>query len=130
VLLADDHETNRTLVQLILNTVGEDVVSVANGAEAVSAFPGGRFDAVLMDMQMPVMDGLTAIRIIREQELQTGAPRTLVLVLSTNALPEHVEAAHSAGADSHVAKPIAPPDLLAAIEAALDPPALDLSATA
>ncbi|HEY2660621.1 MAG TPA: ATP-binding protein [Caulobacteraceae bacterium] len=124
VLVADDHETNRAVVRLILNTVGVEVITVDDGAEAVAAFTGGgAFDVVLMDMQMPVMDGLTAIRLIREHERDTGRAHTPILVLSANAMPEHVDAAHAAGADSHLAKPITPPKLIEAIEDALSAPA-------
>ena len=119
VLLADDHETNRTVVQLILGSVGIDLVSVENGAQAVEAFKAGRFDAVLMDLQMPVMDGLTAIRNIREHEVRTAARRTPILVLSANAMAEHVQGSRDVGADDHVAKPVTAPLLIAALAAAL-----------
>jgi CheY-like chemotaxis protein len=81
----------------------------------VKAFTAGRFDVILMDMQMPVMDGLTAITHIRAFEQREGLARTPILVLSANALPEHVQAAGEAGADGHLAKPITPPTLLAAL---------------
>ena len=58
VLLADDHPTNRKVVELILDQVGVELTSVEDGLDAVEAFAAGAFDAVLMDMQMPVMDGL------------------------------------------------------------------------
>jgi two-component system, sensor histidine kinase len=70
-------------------------------------------------MQMPVMDGLAAIRAIRAIEHNGGSPRTPILMLSANAMPEHVAVARAAGADAHVAKPVTPPALIAAIEAAL-----------
>jgi signal transduction histidine kinase/AmiR/NasT family two-component response regulator len=120
ILLADDHETNRQVVGLILEGLGVELVGVENGAEAVEAFRADRFDLVLMDMQMPVMDGLGAIAVIRAHERDTGAAPTPILVLSANTLPEHVEAAQAVGADGHVAKPITPQVLLTAIEAALD----------
>jgi PAS domain S-box-containing protein len=115
VLLADDHETNRVVVNLILESIGADLVEVEDGAQAVEAFEAGCFDVVLMDMQMPVMDGLTAIGLIRAFEARKGLSRTPVLVLSANALPEHVQAARAAGADGHVAKPITPPMLIGAM---------------
>jgi CheY-like chemotaxis protein len=73
------------------------------------------FDVVLMDMQMPVMDGLTAIRIIRERERAAGAPRTPVFILSANAMSEHEAASSVAGADRHLTKPISAPVLLTAL---------------
>lgn len=119
ILVADDHETNRTVARLILEGAGIEVVCVEDGAQAVDAFREGGFDVVFMDMQMPVMDGLSAIRAIRQDERASGRQPTPILMLSANAMPEHVEAAHAAGADGHVAKPITPPRLIAAVEQAL-----------
>jgi PAS domain S-box-containing protein len=107
VLLAEDHLVNQRVVQMILGPFGVDLVIADNGAEAVEAFSTGLFDLVLMDMQMPVMDGLTATRALREQE--AGAPgrrRTPVLMLSANAMRQHHEAATAAGADGYLAKPV------------------------
>jgi signal transduction histidine kinase/ActR/RegA family two-component response regulator len=116
VLVADDHETNRTVARLILEGAGADVVCVEDGEQAVAAFFETPFDVVFMDMQMPVMDGLAAIRAIRARERETGAAPKPILMLSANAMPEHVEAARAAGADAHISKPITPPRLIAAIE--------------
>jgi PAS domain S-box-containing protein len=102
VLLAEDHAVNRRVVQLLLEPAGVELTSVENGAEAVEALAAGSFDLVLMDMQMPVMDGLTAIRAIRATETR----RTPIWALSANALPEHVRASAEAGADGHLTKPI------------------------
>jgi len=87
----------------------------------VEAFKARRFDVVLMDMQMPVMDGLTAIRQIRAWEAQTRAAPTPILVLSANAMAEHVAGSVAAGADGHVAKPITAPALIAALDDILSP---------
>jgi len=119
ILLADDHEGNRRIVELIMGHLGAEMVSVENGAEAVEAFKRAPFDVVLMDLQMPVMDGLTAIRQIRALEPLTGR-RTPIIVLSANAQSEHLAASAAAGADSHLGKPILAPTLIAALEAALD----------
>ena len=123
ILLADDHPTNRKVVELILASAGVELVSVENGALAVEAFRSQPFDVVLMDMQMPVMDGLTAVRAIRGHEAASGLPRGPILMLTANALPEHAEASRAAGADQHLTKPITAPALFAAIEAALIPAA-------
>jgi CheY-like chemotaxis protein len=120
ILLAEDNPANRTVVELILGAAGVELVSVENGAEAVDAFAAQRFDLVLMDLQMPVMDGLTAIRLIRERE--QGGARTPIIVLSANVQAEHVEGSAAAGADMHLAKPIVAATLLAALEQALTPP--------
>ena len=120
ILLADDHETNRKVVRLILSTIGADLACVEDGAEAVAAFKAGDFDVVLMDLQMPVMDGLTAIRMIRAHEAETGATHTPIVVLSANAMAEHLAGSRAAGADSHIAKPVTAPVLIGALQAALD----------
>jgi CheY-like chemotaxis protein len=118
VLLADDHPTNRKVVELMLEGVAE-VVSVENGAEALMALGTDLFDLVLMDMQMPVMDGLEATRRIRETEAAAGRTPTPLIMLTANALPEHVAASLAAGADRHLEKPVTFADLLEAMNDAL-----------
>ena len=115
VLLAEDHPTNRRVVELILGAAGIDLVSVENGAEAVDEAARGPFDLILMDMQMPVMDGLTAISAIRRREAREGR-RTPIYTLTANAMPEHAEASARAGADGHVTKPITAERLLHVVE--------------
>lgn len=120
ILLAEDHPTNQRVVQLILATRGADVVTVDDGAQALAAFRDqGPFDLVLMDMQMPVMDGLTATRAIRRHEAVVELARTPVMMLSANAMARHRDEAMAAGADLHVPKPITAATLLAGVEAAL-----------
>jgi CheY-like chemotaxis protein len=120
VLLADDHAVNRKVVELILDATGAALTSVDDGQAALDAFREGGFDVVLMDMQMPVMDGLTAVQEIRAYEARPGASsRTPILMLTANALPEHRTAAAQAGADGLVAKPITSAALLAAIAEAV-----------
>ncbi|MCQ8140265.1 response regulator, partial [Vibrio parahaemolyticus] len=76
-------------------------------------------DLELMDMQMPVMDGLTAIRTIRLREAAAGLAPTPIYALTANALPEHVAASRAAGADHHLAKPISATALIDAVRAAV-----------
>jgi two-component system, sensor histidine kinase len=121
VLVADDHTTNQMVVKMMLDQFGIDSVIVDDGLKAVEALRGGAFDAVLMDMQMPVMDGLEATRLIRQDESATGRPRTPILMLSANALPEHRLAGERAGADGHVAKPITVAGLIGALNGMLEP---------
>ena len=118
-LIADDHPTNRKVVELMLEHVGADYLSVEDGAAALEAAKVERFDVILMDMQMPVMDGLRATQAIRDLELADGRPRTPILMLTANALREHVAASEQAGADGHVAKPITAARLFEAIEGAV-----------
>jgi CheY-like chemotaxis protein len=96
---------------------------VENGQEALDAFESQAFDLILMDMQMPVMDGLTAIEAIRAQEVAEGRPRTPIYALTANAMPEHAEASYLAGADAHLTKPIAAEALIAAVSRVAAPKA-------
>ena len=121
VLLAEDHPTNQRVVQLILQGQGVEVLIVEDGAAALAAFQADDFDLVLMDMQMPVMDGLTATRAIRAAEAATPQrPRIPIVMLSANAMAEHRAEGALAGADGHIAKPITASSLLAGMQAALD----------
>jgi signal transduction histidine kinase/ligand-binding sensor domain-containing protein/ActR/RegA family two-component response regulator len=119
ILLADDHPTNRKVVELMLEETDAELISVENGLEAVDAFRADRFDAILMDMQMPVMDGLTAIRQIRAIELAERSSPTPIIMLTANALPEHVAGALAAGADLHLAKPLTAASLFQALTEAM-----------
>jgi signal transduction histidine kinase/ActR/RegA family two-component response regulator len=130
VLVADDHATNQLVVRMMLEQFGIEAVVVDDGAQALEAVKRERFDAVLMDMQMPVMDGLEATRMIRRAEAASGGPRTPILMLSANALAEHREAARAAGADGHVAKPVTVADLMDALTTLLDPGEDDEAAAA
>ena len=118
VLLAEDHPTNRRVVELMLAGAGVELTCVENGAEAVSACARSDFDLVLMDMQMPVMDGLTAIGQIRAAERRHGCAPTPIWALTANAMPEHAEASRAAGANGHLSKPITARALFAALAAA------------
>lgn len=115
ILLADDHPANRKVIEILLAGTGAELVGVADGSEALEAFRGGGFDLVLMDMQMPVMDGLTATAEIRALEGERGWGRTPLLMLTANAMPEHIEAGRKAGSDGHLAKPVTMATLFAGI---------------
>jgi len=124
ILLADDHPANRKVVEIMLAESAVELVPVENGQEALDAYAAalegeGRFDLILMDMQMPVMDGLTATAAIRALEIEKAAARTPIIMLTANALAEHVAAGKAAGADGHLAKPITLTTLFAAIETTL-----------
>jgi signal transduction histidine kinase/ActR/RegA family two-component response regulator len=112
VLLADDHPINRKLVEMILTGAHTELTSVENGAEAVQACRDRDFDIILMDMQMPVMDGLSATREIRLNEAVMGLGRTPIVMLTANALADHIASAEAAGADRHLAKPFDAAELL------------------
>ena len=119
ILLVEDHPINQQVVQYILKSKGVALTTVGNGRQAVEAWQAQPFDVILMDMQMPVMDGLAATREIRRLERLTGRAPTPIAMLSANAQDEHLALANEAGADHHVAKPFTPEQLLAGIEAAV-----------
>jgi CheY-like chemotaxis protein len=118
VLVADDHPANRRIVELMLAEAAE-VTCVENGLEAVRAYLDDRPDIVLMDMQMPVMDGLSAVSEIRRLEAAGGQARRPIVMLTANAGEEHVKASLAAGADRHLQKPITAATLFGALQAVL-----------
>ena len=100
-----------------------ELTSVENGAQAVDAFGHQSFNLILMDMQMPVMDGLTALTQIRLEESRRELARTPAIMLTANALPEHVAKSMAAGADLHLTKPFTAAALFEALSTALAEPA-------
>ncbi|MFI4951255.1 MAG: ATP-binding protein, partial [Caulobacterales bacterium] len=120
VLVAEDHPTNRTVVALILEPFGVELTLVEDGRKAVEAVERESFDLILMDLQMPVLDGLAATREIRALEAALGLPRMPIVALSANALPEHIAEARAAGMDGHLAKPIRPDDLIGLLTQTLE----------
>ena len=119
LLLAEDHPANRKIIELMLRPLGVKLTSVDNGADAVAAFRAEPFDLILMDVRMPVMDGLTAIRLIRAHEVVGLRPRTPILALTADAEPEHVDASAEAGADGHLTKPVTAAALIEGVSRAL-----------
>jgi signal transduction histidine kinase/CheY-like chemotaxis protein len=105
VLLAEDNLVNRMIALEMLQSLGLNVVEAEDGAQAVAQLERRRFDLVLMDLQMPVMDGCTAAERIREREAQFGSPRTPIIALTANAFDEDVAHALASGMDAHLAKP-------------------------
>ena len=106
LLVAEDNPMNRRVVELLLAQSGVHITFAENGKEAVEKFSTMKFDLVLMDLQMPIMGGLAAMRAIRAWEKEKGRVPTPMLAVSANATDEHVFEAKEAGADDHVAKPI------------------------
>ncbi|WP_269816503.1 hybrid sensor histidine kinase/response regulator [Caulobacter hibisci] len=119
VLLAEDHPVNRKVIELILGEVGAELTSVCDGRQAVEAFGAADFDLILMDMQMPVMDGLSATREIRARQQRLGQRPCPIIMLTANVLPEHLRASFEAGADRHLGKPIEAARLLSALDEVL-----------
>jgi signal transduction histidine kinase/CheY-like chemotaxis protein len=125
ILAAEDNQVNRLVLKTLLNQIGLHPDIVGNGLLAVEAWRMGAYDVILMDIQMPEMDGLTATREIRAEEAATGRPRTPILGLTANAMSHQVDEYRRAGMDGHVAKPIDVAKLFAALEAALGAEAVE-----
>ncbi|GAB3124277.1 PAS domain S-box protein [Novispirillum itersonii] len=106
LLVADDVPQNLELLHLLLSRQGHTLTAATNGEEAVQAFSTGTFDLVLMDVQMPVLNGLDATRQIRALEAATGRPHTPVIALTASVLEEDVTAAQDAGMDGFATKPV------------------------
>ena len=106
VLLAEDNEVNQLVVGDLLRGEGHRVTAVGNGAEAVAAAVAGTFDVVLMDMQMPEMDGIEATRRIRQREAETGDGHLPIVALTAHAQPQHRGEAEDAGVDGYLTKPL------------------------
>ncbi len=115
ILLAEDSEYNAFVVASFLKDTPFILEMAPNGKVALDKFKGSRFDLVLMDVQMPVMDGLEATRAIREHERQTGGPHTPVVALTAHVLEPDKELCRQAGCDAHVAKPVNREELFGAI---------------
>jgi PAS domain S-box-containing protein len=118
ILVADDAPANRELVTAILGSMGVKVDAVCDGVEAVEAARTGAYDLILMDVHMPVLDGLDATRAIRA--LDGEAARTPIIALTANVQPEQVERCREAGMDDHCGKPIQVSELVRVMSARLD----------
>jgi len=118
ILMADDAAANRELVVAILGGMGVSLETVEDGAQAVEAARGGGYDLILMDVHMPVMDGLDATRAIRALDGEAG--RVPIIALTANVQPEQVLRCREAGMDDHVGKPIQVAELLRVIAARLE----------
>jgi PAS domain S-box-containing protein len=120
VLAAEDNSVNQLVLRTLLQQVGLDPVIVPDGAAAVQAWREHPWDVILMDVQMPVMDGPTATRTIRAEEAASGRPRTPILALTANAMAHQVEDYMAAGMDGLVPKPIRVEELFDALQAVID----------
>jgi PAS domain S-box-containing protein len=116
VLLADDSEDNVFLIQSFLRGSECSIDVAENGEVALQKFRSGHYDVVLMDLQMPVMDGFVATRRIREWERENRAAPTPVIALTAYALPKEIEQGRQAGCTAHLTKPISRKALVEALE--------------
>lgn len=120
VLAAEDNRINQIVLSTLLGQIGVTPSMVGDGAAAVAAWEAQTWDVILMDIHMPVLDGVEAVKQIRAAEARTGRPRTPVIALTANAMTHQVEALLAAGMDRHVAKPIDAAVLFNAIESVLE----------
>ncbi|MBW8813273.1 MAG: response regulator [Caulobacterales bacterium] len=120
ILAAEDNAVNQLVLRTLLSQAGLEPTVVENGAEAVEAWKRGGWDVILMDIQMPVMDGVTATRQIRAAEAAEDRPKTPIIAVTANAMPHQAADYEAAGMDDVVPKPLDAAKLFDAIERALD----------
>jgi CheY-like chemotaxis protein len=119
-LVVDDNAINRQILEIMLTEAGALVVQAENGQVACETFARATFDVVFMDIQMPVVNGYTATRVIRALEMERGMPRTPIIMVSAHVGPKDIDEAMAAGADLHLGKPVNVASLLAATRDALN----------
>ncbi len=116
ILLVEDNRDNRNLILAYLKKTPHNVDVAENGEIAVEKFISGKYDLTFMDIEMPVMDGLTATRKIREWETTNGMKRKPIVALTAHALQESREKSGEAGCDGHITKPVRKTVLLETVE--------------
>ncbi len=122
VLVAEDNRKNQIVIEKVLSTTGVEIIFAADGKEALARWRENEVDLVLMDVRMPVADGLWASREIRQLEQSEGRPRTPIIALSADATAEGVLDALGAGMDAHISKPIQVRPLLETIASVIRRP--------
>jgi two-component system, sensor histidine kinase and response regulator len=132
ILLVEDNPVNQRVAQRTLQNLAAEVTIANNGAEALERIANTCFDAVLMDCQMPVMDGFTATRRIRDLERSRGGKRLPIIALTANVMSEDRDNCLAAGMDAHLGKPIEPAQVIDALsrylKADVPTPAVDRAA--
>ena len=113
ILVVDDVSVNRELVKALLSIFGHRITEACNGADAVKTALNMPFDLILMDLQMPGMDGIAATHAIRTTSVANA--RTPIVALSANVMANHIDACRQAGMDDHIGKPMSPARLLEVI---------------
>lgn len=123
VLAAEDNPVNQMVLKALLAQIGLEPTFVGNGAEAVHAWEDGHWDLILMDVQMPLMDGPSATRLIRAREAALGRLPTPIIAVTANAMTHQIADYVAAGMSDVIAKPINVDQLFSAIARAVAPPA-------
>ena len=116
ILLVEDNEDNRLLVRTYLKNSPYIIDEAENGKIAVDMYRNNSYSLILMDVQMPVMDGHEATRVIRVLEVENGRPKTPIIALTAHAIKEEIDKCLAAGCDTHVGKPIKKSTLIEIIE--------------
>jgi signal transduction histidine kinase/cytochrome b561 len=119
ILAAEDNPVNQLVLRTLLGQIGIEPAIVGDGEAAVAAWESGDWDVILMDVQMPKMDGPTATRLIRRREAELGRRHTPIIALTANAMTHQTGSYRAAGMDAFVAKPIVVEKLFAAIAAVM-----------
>jgi CheY-like chemotaxis protein len=125
ILMADDSHDNRALIRAYLKKTPYHLVEAEDGQEAIDKFVAGNFDLVLMDIQMPNVDGYEATSTIRVWEVANSRRRTPIVALTASALEEALHRSREAGCDAHITTPVKKSTLLGAIRDAIEQSALD-----
>jgi CheY-like chemotaxis protein len=123
VLAAEDNPVNQMVLKAVLAQIGLEPTFVGNGAEAVHAWEDGHWDVILMDVQMPLMDGPSATRLIRAREAELGRLATPIIAVTANAMIHQIADYVAAGMSDVIAKPINVDQLFSAIARAVAPSA-------
>ncbi|WP_051295136.1 response regulator [Maridesulfovibrio bastinii] len=116
ILLAEDSENNVLLVQLFLKKLPYEIDVANDGKEAVDKFLMGKYDLVLMDIEMPVTDGYQATEQIRKYEAENGKERTPIIAVTAHVMAENREKAYKSGCDLFLTKPVKKADLISTIQ--------------
>lgn len=119
LLVADDNQTNRRILDTMLRALGTEVTLAEDGQSACDRFRPGAFDAVLLDISMPGLDGIGALAVIRRHEAEAGLPPVPALAVTANAMQHQIDDYHTAGFSGHVAKPFRKETLANALSALL-----------
>jgi glucokinase len=120
VLAAEDNEVNRLVLRTLLHQLGVEVATAEDGEAVLARWEDEPWDVILMDIQMPRMDGVTAARRIRQREAETGRPRVPIVALTANVMSHQIDEYRQAGMDGHVAKPIQAAELFSALLAEVE----------
>ena len=116
ILLVEDSEDNRMLIKSYLKNAPHEIEVAENGEIGVQKFTSSRYDLVLMDMQMPVMDGYAATQAIRRWEEEQGAAATPIIALTAYALKDEIQKSLDVGCTAHVSKPVMKSTLVQTID--------------